>query len=480
MIPFLRKRPPTTLIGLRLERNRLEGVVVRRSGSSFQVQRTFQAALSLDPLTNDPDLVGREIRNHLEEAGIRERRCVVCVPLNWALTLQTPIPKIPEADISSYLEIEAEKGFPYALHDLAIAYSRYPAPGGEQHATIVAIPKNHLTSLEQVLKAAQLKPVSFSLAISALQAVTREGEPPSVALLVGENNVELQVSGSSGVVALRALEGVVETTGTQKHIDADLVAREIKITLGQLPRKLSENVRKLRVFGRAELAQPLLREIQTRVKGLEMEVEAGSVPPIQGFPLPVPPDKAILPAVCLAARHMLGSPSVFEFLAPKVRVWPQVMARFSSRKLVSSGAVAGAIVVLVSSAVLVQHWKLSSLQSRWKSIEPRVTELENLQAKIRKFRPWFDDTHRALRIIQKVTEAFPEDGVVTAKTLELRELSVVICTGSAQDNQALVKMTDRLRAAKEVRDLKIDQTRGKSPLQFSFNFGWMEGGSREN
>ena len=47
----------------------------------------FSVSLSLDPLTADPELVGREIRNHLDAAGVRERHCIVAVPLKWALIL---------------------------------------------------------------------------------------------------------------------------------------------------------------------------------------------------------------------------------------------------------------------------------------------------------------------------------------------------------------------------------------------------------
>ena len=77
MINFLKKQRASSLLGLSLDGNRLEGVVVRRTNGALEVQKTFSAALSLDPLTNDSELVGQEIRNHLEEAGIRERRCAV-------------------------------------------------------------------------------------------------------------------------------------------------------------------------------------------------------------------------------------------------------------------------------------------------------------------------------------------------------------------------------------------------------------------
>ena len=109
---------------------------------------------------------------------------------------------------------------------------------------------------------------------------------------------------------------------------------------------------------------------------------------------------------------------------------------------------------------------------------PTVTELDDLQQQIRKFRPWFDESFRNLSILRRLTEAFPEDGVVSAKTFEIRDLSSVTCSGVARDNQAFLKMLDQLRATKEIADLKVDQVRGKAPLQFTFNFRWEAGGAQ--
>ena len=72
-----------------------------------RVQQPFSVSLSLDPLTNDPELVGREIRNHLDAAGVRERHCIVGLPLKWALTTHIEVPELPEADIA---ELPANRG----------------------------------------------------------------------------------------------------------------------------------------------------------------------------------------------------------------------------------------------------------------------------------------------------------------------------------------------------------------------------------
>src|SRR5271165_5664922 len=93
------KQRPSSILGISLDGNRLEGVVLRRSGSALQTKESVTAQLALAPLSGDPLLVGREIRNHLDQAGIRERRCVVCLPISWILTMQTQVPELPEADV---------------------------------------------------------------------------------------------------------------------------------------------------------------------------------------------------------------------------------------------------------------------------------------------------------------------------------------------------------------------------------------------
>src|SRR6187401_496623 len=100
MTSFLsKKRTPTTLLGLALDGHHLEGVLLRRSNGSLQVLKSFATTLALNPINGSPELVGREIRNCLDQAGVRERRCTVCVPLNWALAIQATIPEMPESDV---------------------------------------------------------------------------------------------------------------------------------------------------------------------------------------------------------------------------------------------------------------------------------------------------------------------------------------------------------------------------------------------
>src|SRR5512133_2862520 len=245
-IPSLGKLKPqvgTSVLGLTIGGGRLEGVVLRRTNGSVQLQQTFSTTLSLDPLTNAAELVGREIRNQLNTAGVRERRCVVALPLPWALTAYTKIPDLPPEDLANFLSIEAERSFPCDVSPLLLSTSRAEISAGERYATTIGIPRSHVTILANVLRAAQLKPVSFSLGLAALQPPSGDPAEGIVALAIGENYVGLQVTSGGGIVALRTLEGAVETEAGQRHLRAGMLAREVSITLARLPAATRDTIR---------------------------------------------------------------------------------------------------------------------------------------------------------------------------------------------------------------------------------------------
>jgi hypothetical protein len=468
-IKFLKQKTPSSLLGLSLEGSRLEGVVLRRSNGSLQIQQRFSAVLSLDPLTAAPELAGREILNHLEAAGIRERNCVVALPLKWALAAHTQIPRIPAEDIPEFLQIEAERGFPTDVSTLQIATSRMESSSGGQHATFIGIPHNHVTRLEQVLRAARLRPLSFSLGITALQPAGTEASTGVLALVVDEIQVGLQITSGGGVVALRALEGAMENEGGQRALHGDLIAREARITLGQLPADLRESVKLIRVFGPPEQARKLADEIRPRFEPGGLKVEVVSTYPSSEFAKTIPAETPVSVAFSLAARQLVGRSDPFEFLPPKVSAWQRATAKYAPGRLRKAIAAAMLLLLIVAGLFGYQQWQLSTLRSKWTAIAPEASELQDVSAQISQYRPWFDTSFRCLSILRQLTLAFPEDGSVTARTVEIRDMTSVTCSGNAENYAALIRTVHHLGTNSGISDL-VPQTRGKSPIQFSFEY----------
>jgi hypothetical protein len=437
------------------------------------VQNSFSAALGLNPFSAEAELVGREIRNQLERAGIRERRCVVALPASAALCLLSEVPSIPEEDVPSFLEVEAERHFPYGRDALCISVVRFRNAAGTQYAAQLAVPRETVLTVERVLRAAQLKPLSISIGLPAL-AAPKEAKDGVMALRVGDASVEMQLACAGGLVALRQLDEVFQDEGVRPELSTDLLLREVKITLGQLPDAFRDVFREFQIFGASEMARQLAESLRPRLASLGMSVGWVQHYSTDAFPKRLPAGTPVTAATSLAARFLTGTGTGFEFLPPKVKTWQRMTTRISSRKV--AWATAAAVIVLLTTLGLwsYQKFRLSRLQAQWTAMEPKVRDLESVQGQIKRFRPWFDESFRSLTIVRRLTEAFPEDGAVTAKALEIRDLSFVTCSGVARDNRAFLRMLDQLRAAKEVRDLKVDQVRGKTPLQFTFNFQWGE------
>ena len=470
----------TSVLGLALDGRRLDGVVLKRTNGALAVLQSFSAALTLDPLTAAPELVGREIRNQLDAAGVRERHCVFGVPLKWVLTMQTELPvALPVADAASLLQLEAEKGFHADVATLQISDSRSPLAADKTNVLLAGIPGTHLAALEKILAAAKLKPVSFALGISALQFAGDEKSNGVLALVIGESSVGLQIT-HGGVVALRSLEGLVDEEAGRRTLHADAVARETRITLGQLPGELRDAVKRIRIFGPRELAQPLMDEMELRFEPMGIKVEFVSAYAPDEFGVTLPVEASLSPAFSLAARFLAGQKLAFEFLPPKPNFIEQFAAKYSSGRLRTTGAVAAGVAVIFLAVFLFQQIQLWHLRSQWSQMAVKVGQLQAIQDNIRQYRSWYDGSCRHLAILRQLSLAFPEDGSVTAKNIAVRDGNAVTCSGTARDYAALLAMQAKLRSAAGVSGVKLEQIRGKAPMQFVFSFKSNPGGGGEN
>ena len=466
-----RKKKLTAVLSLVLDGGKLDGVVLRRTNGALQKLQIFSAPLTLDPLTAAPELAGREIRNQLDAAGVHERDCIVGLPLKWVLTAQTELPPLPDADAASLLEMEAEKGFHTDAATLQIGNSRSALAGGKKLVLLGGIPKAHLEALEQILAAAKLKPASFALGISALQAAGDEKSGGVLALAIGESNVCLQVTTGGGVTALRALEGAIETEGSHRTLHSDVIAREARVTLGQLPGELREQVKRIRVFGPRELAQQLADELELRFEPMGLKVETVAAYAPDAFGVTLPPDSSLSPAFSLAANALTGRVPTFEFLPPKPTLLEQLAAKYASGRWRTTGAVAAGVAILVLGLFLFQEIQLWRLRAQWAHIQAKVTDLQQVQDQIRQFQPWYPGDYRSLAILRELSLAFPEDGVVTAKVITTRDDGTVNCSGNAQDNASLLAVQASLSALPGVSGVHLEQSRGnKPPIQFVFSF----------
>ena len=471
---IFKRRTPSKILGIALEGTAISGAVVQRVGERLMLRKSFTGTLLLDPLTSAPTLVAREIQNHLEGAGIREKRCVVCVPMKWALCTQTEVPDVSEEDAAGFLYVVAEREFPFSPDDLTTAVSQYKLSGGDKFATLVAIPTSHIERVQRILKFGHLSPHSITLGISAL--LGKGGTATFAVLLARESGIDFAVGAAGGVVAVRSLEA----TAAGEGFDMAAVARQVRISIGQLPSVLRERLDAVHVFGGDDVAEQVMDELPGYLGALGLDVVPGTLASRSGIEVEGAEDAKGIAAVAVAAEALsVGSGAALGFLPPRSNWLKQTANRFSARAALYLVAAAALVLVTVICAFSIQYWRLAMLESDWRSIEARVTELEGIQGRVRQFRSWTDDVAHSLELTKALTTTFPADGAVWAKSLSIKNgLTEVSCVSSARSNDAILEMLGRLRGALGVSGLRVGQVQGEDLLRFNFNYRWTGGASR--
>jgi len=459
---WTRKKRLNSLVGLSLHHGKFRAVHVARNKGSVEVIKMAAAPLSLDLLHPEVELVGREIRNHFEAGGIRERHCIIDLPADWIMSQQTRLPELSADDTTSFLQIEAEKDFPCDPAQLQIARSVYRS-SDSAYVTQLAVRQEQLMQLAAVLKSAGLKPVSFSLGLATLPGVISTAGSGKISLLVEPDGATLLISAGGGITAFRTFESTIESEAGENLLNGPALARQLRITFEQVPTDLRLELRELNLMGDATMVSQLTEILSPWANDVGLTLNT--------------PDAASKPVADALLEHLAsrciatGTPAL-EFLPPRPSQWSRMMARYSSKRLATAGFAVGAAAVVALAVFGWQEYRRWSLRAEWTAMEANVTALEAVQARIREYRPWYDTTSRNLTILQRVTECFPENGSVTAKSLEINGAGSISVSGTARDNPSLLRTLDQLRQAKEVKALKIEQIRGKTPAQFTFTFRW--------
>ena len=457
------KKRAQSVLGLTLSDGQLRAFHVTRAKGDLEVVKAASAALTLDLLHPEPELVGREIKNHLDEAGIRERHCVVGLPPRWIMSQHGKVPELGPEDTASFLQIEAEKGFPVDPAQLQIARSFQRSPAGT-FVTQLAVRREQLDQLSAVLDAAGLKPVSFCIGLAVMPKAIAAAGGGRISVAIDAAGVTVLVSAGGGIAAFRTCDASIESEAGEKIVNSAAVARELRITFEQIPAELRSDVRELFLTGETTMVRPLAETLADWARAAGLTVTRGDLPE-KNF--------AAETAERLAGHWLENSGPDLEFLPAHPGRWARLMARYNSKRLATAGFAVGAAVILALAAFGWQEYQRWSLRSEWNDMQPQVVKLDAVQRQIDEFRPWYSDT-RSLVILLRVAEAFPENGNVTAKTFEVHGTTntIVSISGTARDNASLLRVQEQLRNAKEVQGLKIEQIRGKTPMQFTLTFRW--------
>lgn len=453
----LKKRfQPRSALALSIEPERIVASLVTLGGAPLQ---SFSLAIASGALLENPGKAGTELAAALEAEGIRERRCVICLPTSWALSASADLPEVMADELRSYFELRAEREFSTA--DLRLAHCPYRLADGTRRATLAAIASKRMEALEKMLETAHCRPVSVSL---ALRGCLTKAEP-TLHLLANGTHTDVLISTGNGIAAIRTLTNLDAT-------DSGAFARELRITLGRLPEAIRAHLLHARLVGLQDAAA---REILERMGFTNIEETAEQ------------PGGA---AVECAELFLREQPVPFEFLVPEVNRWPAMVERFNTSRGRSVAAAAVALIVLPLLAFGVLSVVESHYDAQWngtktaKGMKDTVAELDTIQQKIRQFRPWFETAPQKLQAFRTLVSAFPERGELWTRSVQITSFSEknatpgstgitsVTVSGFARSSAVITGLQATLSKQPGVSAVKLGAQRGNNPIQFSLTFKW--------
>jgi len=476
----MKPRRTNSIVGVSLAGNRFCAALLRRAGRRVRVREVLEAPLSLDLPSAAPELAGREIRDLLDGAGIRERLCVVCVPLAWTMPLHVPIPDgLSEDDEASYLAVQAERELLLSPEDVSFCASRGQWPGGGKGAAVVAIHAPRLLQLCDVLRAARLKPAAFTLGVAALARPAERGAEASIVLHARETGVDMGVAAGGGILAVRGIPSQGGAFDGDRAVDAPSVIRQLRLTLGQVHEQTAREVVSVQVSGPDAIVSELVRALQEEATAWPAEAVRpwpGRAPRLITQPGAEAFAARNIDLLTTAADCLAGEPLHFDFPVPTRRPRKAPWRRRGFRAALRLGAAAMLAAAAVAGVLASQRNTLGRLTAEWRAMAPQVAGLEAVRDELRRCRPWSSDVPEALDIARVVAEAFPEEATVWATRLEIRNCATAAILGRATDNKAWLRMQDRLRKAAGVANLRVSHTRDNPGTQegmsFSVSFDW--------
>src|SRR4051812_49364666 len=153
------------VLAISLETTEIAVALMRREPNEVRAAASCTVPIGADAAFADPERAGNALMEALEQAKIREKRCVVCVPRRWALTSTAEMPEVEGEDLKAFLELRAEREFSASAGELRLSHSAFTLGDGKQYATLAGIPAKRLEAVQRMLEVAGCRAVSIALGL---------------------------------------------------------------------------------------------------------------------------------------------------------------------------------------------------------------------------------------------------------------------------------------------------------------------------
>ncbi len=471
------------ILGLAVTNRSITAVEVVAEDGGGRSSRTGEFLFPGQGGLEEPARLGKALRQFLRREGFSASRCVIGVDASWLTAREKALPPGAGASVGQILSLMIEREYASDRKELAFDYALGPEAGDGQSALLVAAPQRIVAQLTTMAEAAGLRVAGITASVMALLGQGNEpAQADQLVLHLFGGGAELALRSRGALRMMRRLSLTVPTDRRPEQPPTTAwlqqLTDELRCVVALQPGELGqkEPQRQLLVWDetgrdwpqRWELSEQLALPVQVcrRPEGLAVD---GAVSPAPGCPFSA--------AAAMALEAVRGRSPTVDLLH----------SRLSPRRALGVGrkAVWAAAVVLAIAAaavVLALDWRsdrleAAALDAKLQAMAGDLAGASDVIDKVSFARPWYDRRPSYLDCMRELALAFPQEGLVWAKSLAIEEDMRVVVRGNAVSEPAVLDVLDRLKAnpkLADVQQLYIQADRQGREVTFAMGFTFLE------
>jgi len=452
---------PRRLLSVGLKESCARVVLVPRNGNGTESYKAFSVKFPI-PWTEDPEAAGHRLAERLQQERWKAKKALVLLDPAWVFLGSASLPPIEKEEIPAYADLQAEKIFPLPRNDLAVAFRVTEIGKETQRLVLAAVPQRRVQAVQRLLQAAGLELVSLT---TDWGVNIQDGHTKELHFRIRRAAKRLEllvVAGKTPLAYQSAVLSGSEGASGQEVQGAEIV-RQVRMLVGRLDPEVREKIRTVTFEGPPEQWNGVIDSSRQHLErfGLEVAVEDSSKATEKAF------EDRLDPILVRYAKEWLENQSVpFEFLPPRISTWERLLQRSAKGPGRLAAEIGAGVVALFVVAMIAHIQYYKHLEKRWQAMKPAVSQLQEIQSKIQKFRSWFAEEPVTLSVANHIAEAFPVEGRIWARILQIKSDGTVRISGRARDNQSLLQLLEKFRKDPQILEVKLQQSRGKDPIEF--------------
>ena len=428
----------------------------------------------------DPEKLGKALRQFLRKEGFSARRCVIGMEAKWLTAREKTLPPGSAESLVGILSIMTEREFASDREDLVFDYIGPTDCDQGDLVLLVAASRRHVGQLQAMAEAAGLKVTAITSSTIALACSSNSSDVPErIVLHLMQSSAEVVVQ-SKGI--LRMVRRFSLSIPGDCRADAaggwlDNLVSELRRVMSLLPGdETAGQERELHLWNAAGLGKASLDVLAERIGpqaklcrtplDLDMPSVSGELQ-----------QDEIAVAACLGAAGLQGRLPGVDFLHS--RLSPPKKPAVGKRSVWIAGVTAA---IVLAGTVLLLDWRkkqqeVNALESKLKAMVAPIAEARDVIGKATFARSWYDRRPRYLDCMRELTLAFPAEGRIWTTSLSIREDMQVVLSGKAVDKAAVLEVLDRLKDSprfSQVRSLYLRESgRGQRQVAFSISLSYV-------